>query len=593
MLLAATFGTVLGLFLFSMVSIGILAASIAALASGDGNKEKIEPNSVLVVDIEQMIVERRHPSPFDEFEFEGVESNRSMELGQWLETIEAAKADSSIKGLYLTGSMFNGSLATLRVMRAALTSFKESGKFVVAYNEVYGQSAYYLSTAADEVYLFQEGMIELYGMSAELAFFKGTMDKLGISATVLKGPNNVYKSAVEPFYRTDMSAESEEQVQRLLDVAWADLCADMAVARGVSTDEINNWADSLTIRQPEDYVSLKLIDGLVYYDDLLTKLREKLGLEADEEVSLVEMDDYANSLDSEDEGDEKSWEKKDEIAVVYAVGAIGSGEGDSENIGSETLSEAIREAREDEDVKAIVMRVNSPGGSALASEVIWREAKLAAAEKPFIVSFGGVAASGGYYIATHADRIFASAHTITGSIGVFGIIPDARGLFTDKFGITFDGVKTNEHADFGSMARGMDEAELKLLNDYVGQTYREFVGKVAEGRSLDPAVVDSLARGRVWMGSDALANGLVDEIGDLDDAIAYAAEAAGMTDYELKQLPEAEDPFEEMLSEITSDAKVQTARWLFGPQADLMLRVRELEKIEGLQMRMMHEIKAP
>jgi len=371
------------------------------------------------------------------------------------------------------------------------------------------------------------------------------------------------------------------------------MLADISESRGISNAELNAIADELSLKKPEDAVSHKLVDGLAYYDEIQAKLRTKLGLEEDDEIESISIETYARSMHSPLKmDDKKSWDQKSEIAVVYAVGGISSGKGDEQNIGSETLAKAIREARLDEDVKAIVMRVNSPGGSALASEVIWRETILAGEAKPFIVSFGDVAASGGYYISTHADRIFAQPTTITGSIGAFGLIPNMRGFFNENLGITFDGVKTNKHADFGSLSRDFDEAELGLLEGYLEQVYTEFVAKVAEGRGTTYAVIDSIGRGRVWTGSDALNIGLVDEIGDLGAAISYAAEAAELKDYDIIEMPKKRDPFESFMSDLTGSTKAVVAGWVLGEQEmEMWSKIEEMRKMDGIQARMLYDFK--
>lgn len=393
---ASTLGTVLGFILIFILGTIATTGIIAVISMASKSKEiKVKDNSLLVVDISQRLVEREKPNPFEGIEIEGFDDDRAISLHDFLKAIEVAKTDDNIKGIYLKGTQFAGSLTSMDAVREALIDFQDSGKFVVAYNEVYTQAAYYVSSAASEAYIFQEGMIELFGLRTELAFFKNTMEKLGIKATVLKGPDNLYKSAIEPFSREDMSEPNKEQIKRILDVIWERMSNDIAASRDMNIDSLNAIVNDLKIRKPEDAVALNLFDGAIYYDELLANFRTKLALDEDEDIEVIEIDDYAKTIDAPaDEEEDKSWELKDEIAVVYALGGINSGEGDDESIGSESLAKAIREAREDEDIKAIVMRVNSPGGSAMASEVIWREAKLAAEEKPFVVSFGNVAASG-------------------------------------------------------------------------------------------------------------------------------------------------------------------------------------------------------
>ncbi len=594
-LLASTIGTVLGLVLIIFIS-GIIMAGIissAVMMAGSSEKEvDVKPSSVLVVDLSERMLERSQPTPFENFEIEGVNVDDGIAMLDFMESIEAAKADSNIKGILLKGMFFSGGLSKAGDVRAALEDFKESGKFIIAYDEVMTQGAYYISSVADEVYLFQEGALDFRGMRSEIAFFKGTLDRLGIKTQVIRGKNNVYKSAVEPFMRENMSEENRYQLTELVSDIWDVMITDISESRGVSTDELNRIADEMDIRKPEDAVSLKLIDGLMYQDQLDAHLREKLGLEEDDDIEMIKLAKYAEVDHKEMDGaEEKIWELQDQVAVIYANGGIESGKGDDETIGSETLAKAIKKAREEEDVKAIVMRVNSPGGSALASEVIWREAVLASEEKPLVVSFGDVAASGGYYISTHADRIFAQPNTITGSIGAFGLIPEMKEFFNDKLGVTFDVVKTNDHADLGTLSRPFDEAELALFQGYLDQIYSEFVDKVAEGRGKSYDYIDSIGRGRVWTGQDALAIGLVDEMGSLQDAIDYAAEEAGLEKYDLLELPKQKDPFQKFISEFAGNTRVAIADLVLEEEEMKWFRkVEDIKRMEGVQMRMLYDI---
>lgn len=602
-MLASTVGTVIGFVLMFFVAGFIIAGAIGSammMASNVEKKVKVEDNSVLVINMSERVVERKERSPFDNIEIEGFDADKSIELDDLIHAIEAAKTDDRIKGIHLKGAVFAGRYATLEAVRDAILDFKESGKFVIAYSEVYSHGAYYLASVADEIYLFKEGLLELNGLSFQNAYFKNTLDKIGVEAVILKGPDNKYKSAVEPFARESMSDASKEQSQRLIDLLWGRIVDGIGKERNIAPEEINRIADELELKESEDAVRLGLIDGAIYYDELLANLRGKLELEDGDDIESIKVSKYAKVdhkvSDKEEikEGDkEKSWELQDQIAVIYAVGGIESGKGDEETIGSETVAKAIREAREDEDVKAIVMRVNSPGGSALASDVIWREVTLAREAKPFIVSFGDLAASGGYYISTHAHRIFASPSTITGSIGVFGLIPDARELLTDKMGITFDGVKTNKHADFGSLKRGFDEEEMIWFNHLITDTYDEFVQRVADGRGMTVEEVDSIARGRVWLGDDAIKLGLVDEFGGLDDAINYAAKEAGLEKYDLRELPEQDDPFESFIKDLTGDARMTVAEWVLGEgeEVALLKQLEEVKKMQGVQARMMIDLK--
>ena len=592
---ASTLGTVVGFVLIIFLSGLILAGIIgSAIMAGKSDSEvKVKSNSVLVIDLSETIVERTPENPFENIQIEGLGGSNGLELSDFIMALDAAAKDSNIKGILIRGAYFSGGMATMQTVRDHIVQFKDSSnKFVIAYEEAYTQGAYYVASASDEVYMFQEGALDFRGLRTEIAFLKGTMDKLGIDATIIKGPDNIYKSAVEPFYRENMSEPNKLQIQRIIDNVWGEMLSDIGASRGISVDEFNRIADEMAIKKPEDAKSLGLIDDLVYYDQIQSNLRGKLGIEEDDDIEAISIAKYSKvARRNIKKNDDKSWELKDEVAVIYAIGGINSGEGDEENIGSETLAKAIREARLDEDVKAIVLRVNSPGGSALASDVIWRETVLAGEAKPFVVSFGDVAASGGYYISANADRIFAMPNTITGSIGAFGIIPNLRGFFNDKLGMTFDGVKTNKHADFGSLARDFDEAEISLLNGYLEQIYTEFVQKVADGRGTSYEMIDSIGRGRVWTGGDALENGLVDEIGGLEDAIAYAAEMAELSDYDILELPKKSDPFEKFMKDFGGSMKAQVVEWVLGDEVKWLKKIDEIKKMEGIQSRMLYDIR--
>ena len=592
---ASTLGTVVGFVLIIFLSGLILAGIIgSAIMAGKSDSEvKVKSNSVLVIDLSKTIVERTPENPFENIQIEGLGGSNGLELSDFIMALDAAAKDSNIKGILIRGAYFSGGMATMQTVRDHIVQFKDSSnKFVIAYEEAYTQGAYYVASASDEVYMFQEGALDFRGLRTEIAFLKGTMDKLGIDATIIKGPDNIYKSAVEPFYRENMSEPNKLQIQRIIDNVWGEMLSDIGASRGISVDEFNRIADEMAIKKPEDAKSLGLIDDLVYYDQIQSNLRGKLGIEEDDDIEAISIAKYSKvARRNIKKNDDKSWELKDEVAVIYAIGGINSGEGDEENIGSETLAKAIREARLDEDVKAIVLRVNSPGGSALASDVIWRETVLAGEAKPFVVSFGDVAASGGYYISANADRIFAMPNTITGSIGAFGIIPNLRGFFNDKLGMTFDGVKTNKHADFGSLARDFDEAEISLLNGYLEQIYTEFVQKVADGRGTSYEMIDSIGRGRVWTGGDALENGLVDEIGGLEDAIAYAAEMDELSDYDILELPKKSDPFEKFMKDFGGSMKAQVVEWVLGDEVKWLKKIDEIKKMEGIQSRMLYDIR--
>lgn len=440
--------------------------------------------------------------------------------------LEIAKEDDKVKGIFLHCDGLATGMATTKEIREALLDFQSSGKFIIAYHEYYSTKAYYLSSVADQLYVFPSGMLGWLGLGAERMFLRGTLEKLDVEMQIVRGPDNQFKSAVEPLTRDRMSEASRLQVQRILDVVWEETVEAVAASRKLTPDRLNDIADSLLVRQSGDAVRYRMADGSLYYDEVLDTLSRRAGTRDKEELALLSFKKYALKKAKKARTAEKIDDKN--IALIFASGEIVDGEGTADQIGGSSLSEAIREAREDEAIKAIVLRVNSPGGSALASDMIWHEVMAAkAAGKPVVASMGDVAASGGYYIACAADKIYAQSNTITGSIGVFGVIPYTGKMFKNKLGITFDRVQTNPHAVF-STNRKLDEEEYRTVQMVVDTIYRDFVAKVASGRSMTPSAVDNIAKGRVWIGADAKKNGLVDAHGGLQDAIADAAQKAGI-----------------------------------------------------------------
>lgn len=459
-----------------------------------------------------------------------------------LNNIKAAATDPNISGIFIETSTMMTSTANIQEIREQLIEFRKSGKFVISYSDSYSQSAYYLATAGDKIYLTPSGMLDIHGMASQIMFYKHLFDKLDIEPQIIRGPNNKFKSAVEPYFLDKMSEANREQYDELLGSVWGQITEDISVARNIDITKINEFADNLTlVFDDETAYNNNFVDGLLYRDQIIDELHKLTGSAADDDINLIFNQQYASSRP-------KTKASSDKIAIVYAYGSIIDGEGDESTIGSITLSKAIREAREDKNVKAIVMRVNSPGGSALASEVIRREVELAANAKPFIVSMGNYAASGGYWISADSDYIFADATTLTGSIGVFAMIPNLEGLFNDKIGITFDVVKTNENSDFGTVTQPLTPYQKEMLQQSVGKTYDKFTTLVADSRKLRKSFVDSIGQGRVWSGIDAKELGLVDEIGGIEEAIAYAADKANITDsYSIKEYPKTKSLYEELL----------------------------------------------
>lgn len=586
---ASFLASILAYIVLSVVLMLIFFAMIGGIAANAEPQETmVRTGSVLHIELNDPIIERGIENQFD-IDFNTLEPNTKLGLNDILNNIEKAATDDRIEGVFLDLSSIAASPSTIQDVRDALVEFKESDKWIIAYAEGYTQGSYYLGSVADEMYLYPQGDLQFSGLYTELAFFKGMLDKLGVDVTIVRGPDNKYKSAVEPFMYESMSESNREQMEVLLGEIWEEMLADISASRNVSIDQLNSIADGLEIRSAEDAVAANLVDGTMYRDEIIAMLEAKVGVEeesTDEEeekkydfnakkLRFVKLGKYTRAKVPTDKPFELG---ADRIAVVYAVGAIESGEGDDATIGSARIAKALRQARENDEVKAVVLRVNSPGGSALASDVIWRETELIKeAGKPFVVSMGDLAASGGYYISAGADVIFAKPTTITGSIGVFGMIPNMERMFNEKLGVTFDRVHTNEHPGVLTTTRPLDEVEFEAINEQVSDIYYEFIGLVAEGRSMKVADVDSIAQGRVWTGIHAKEIGLVDELGSLNDAIDRAAELASLEDYRLKELPIVEDPFEKLIEEMTGQAKTQILLQELG------LNVRTLEHLEQVK----------
>ncbi len=523
-------GFFLTIILLSII-MGIVVVSLVALAT---TEEVTTPhNCILQIKLDRTINDRSPKNPmFIDFrswsKWEG--------LTDILDNIHKAKHDSNIKGILLDVSVIPAGLSTISEIRDALIDFKKSGKFVVSYSEFYSQGAYYLASVADRIYLQPQGMILFKGLDAEVTFIKGTLDKLDIKMQIIR--HGKFKAATEPLFLDKMSPENRRQLSELVNSSWAKIVDGISVSRSISAERLNQIADSLKAETPVYALNNRLVDQLAYRDELMKDLRQKLGLGNNKTINFITLEKYDNVADLH-----RNFTGKDgRIAVIYATGSIDGGNGDDQSIGSERLSKAFRKAREDKKIKAIVFRINSPGGSALASDVIWREVMLTAREKPVVASFGDVAASGGYYIACPSTKILADPSTITGSIGVFGVVPNLKGLFNNKLGITFDDAKTNINSDFVSLNKPMPAYQLNVFQAEIENIYSSFVSKVAEGRHLSEATVDSIGQGRVWIGTDARKIGLIDDFGGYDRAIEVAADLAKVKNYSLIYLPEQKEP---------------------------------------------------
>lgn len=578
------FASMIGFILSFFVAFLLLIAIIGALVSSAGNEGKVSiaSNSVLHVSLDYPITERTDKNPFAELDLFGLESKKTLGLNEILANINEAKTDDRIKGIYLDVSSLSAGMATIEEVRNALIDFKKSGKFIIAYSEVYSQGAYYLSSIADKIYLNPEGMIDFRGLSSEIMFFKGALEKLDIEAQIIKV--GTYKSAVEPFILDKMSEPNKQQVRSFLGSMYDHLLSEISKSRKISKESLFSIADSAKIRAPKDALTYKMVDGLKYKDEVLDELKKLTKIDKKKDIKSVSLEDYTAKEEIKEES------SKNRIAVIYANGEIISGEGDDETIGSERISRAIRKARTDDKVKAIVLRINSPGGSALASDVIWRETVLAKKTKPVIVSMGDVAASGGYYIACAADSIFAQPNTITGSIGVFGIIPNMQKFFKNKLGITFDGVKTGKFADLGSISRPLTEGEKMIIQLEVNKVYDTFTKKVADGRKKDQNYINSIGQGRVWSGTEALNIGLVDRLGDINDAIASAAKKAKLKDYKIVDYPSQIDPFTALFDKSGDKVKAYFVKRELGDNFMYYEQMKSALNLSGVQARIPYNI---
>ncbi len=498
----------------------------------------VEENTILHMELDGLIGDYSYAG-FDPNLFQ---MTKQFGLNEILEGIDLAAKDDRVKGIFLNCDNVSAGMATIKEIRDALIVFQENGKFVVSYHENYSKSAYYLSSAADELYVYPSGMLDFLGLGSEIVFIKGALEKLDVEMQIIRGSNNKFKSAVEPLIYEQMSEANRIQTQKYIDVLWGVMTSEIGASRNMKISRLNQIADSAFIRKSGDAVQYRMADASLYYDEVLDTLAKRSGVNSAEDVNLLSFQKYALKKTKEERILAKLDKKN--IAVIFAEGEIVDGMGGQNQIGGTSLSAQIRDARIDTNITAVVLRVNSPGGSALASDVIWREVmKTKEAGKPFIVSMGDVAASGGYYIACEGDRIFAQKNTITGSIGVFGIIPYTGDMLKNKLGVTFDRVQTNDHAIL-SLNKRLTEEELKLIQSGVDDIYDDFISKVGAGRNMKKSEVDSIGQGRVWAGKDAMEIGLIDEFGGLQDAINYAAEKANIAqeDISIKYYPEVKNP---------------------------------------------------
>ncbi len=578
----AFFGSLIGLLIATVLGVFLLVAMLKSGLGSVMNSRGTETTvltgkTILRLDLEGEIIERERENPFSQLaDITPMVDGNQLGLNTLIRKIKGAAKDDKITGIYLRFKDLRGGIASLAELRKALLDFRASGKYVYSYSENFTQGQYYLASVSDRVFLNPEGSIAWKGLAMNMLFFRNAFDKLNIEMQIFR--HGKFKSAVEPFILEKMSEANRLQSEVFLNSIWHSLLKDIAASRKVPVEELNAMANNLTIRFAEDALGT-LIDQVAYEDEVLDILRQKSEVtDSKKSIPFVKVNKY-HAKPGAGVGAGR-------IAVVYANGPITSGDGRDEEAGSDRICKALKEARENDKIKAIVLRVNSPGGSALASDVIWREMLLTKKDKPVVVSMGDVAASGGYYISCAADRIFAQPNTITGSIGVFGVLPNFGKLLEHKIGITTDTVNTNKYSDIASGLRAVTPAERDFVQASVERVYEVFTSKVAQGRNISQASVDSMGQGRVWSGSDALKLNLVDELGGLSEAVAYAAEKAGLKDYRITELPKLKGPFDGIFNTAEKEVEQRVLSGTLGAAYPYFKQLQDMVKVSGVQARL-------
>lgn len=545
-------GTFVSLFISAVIIFIIFIAILTAFSGsieGEESVKKISNNSVLRLKFDYPIPERTNDDPFANFNPITFSNNKYLGLNDIQTVIKAAQTDDKISGILLDLSSIQCGMATLEEIRNALQSFKKSKKFVYCYADVLSQKAYYLGSVADKVFLNPMGEIEFIGLSSTFVSFKNTLDKIGVEAQIIRPDSNKFKSAVEPFILEKMSNENRAQTSKYLNSVWSEMLSNIAQSRNINIEKLQQIAGNFLIRDAISAKSNKIIDEIFYRDESEREIRRAIGIGEDAKISYVSPSDYVSHARKE-----LTTSEENKIAIVYAVGEINYGAGDGQSIGSSSLCSTLKKVRDNDKIKGVVLRVNSPGGSALASEIIWREVVLTKAKKPVVVSMGDLAASGGYYISAPADYIVADNTTLTGSIGVFGILMNLQKILNEKVGIMTDTVKTNNYADFASPTRPLNNNEKQILADNVNKTYKTFLKRVADGRGMKIEDVDKIGQGRVWTGKDAIELNLVDKIGNVDTAIAYLSKKIGIEKFSIEEYPKQESKLSSLLGKEQNEA---------------------------------------
>jgi protease-4 len=576
-----TLATITGIIIASILMFLVMLGSLSIIIAAGDKSASISENSVLVLKAGVPIPDRGDPNPFAGFDIINMTLTPTPGLNDILQNLEKASSDKKIKGILIENDLMPSGWGTTEEIRNALKKFREeSGKFVISYTDyALPQEGYYLSTAADRIYINPSSMVDFKGLSGEVMFFKKALEKLGIDVQVTR--HGKFKGAVEPFILDELSDENREQIKDYVGSIWNHAVKMISESRGIPEDQLNLLADNLAGFTAEGALESKLVDGLLFRDELNDTLKSLSGLTSDDKINFVSMTKY-NKVPNP----KKVFTVKTRIAVIYASGTIVSGKGNNYNIGGKHYAEVIRKERLDSTVKAIVLRVNSPGGVATAADIIWREVELAARVKPVVISMGNYAASGGYYISAPGTKIYTNPTTISGSIGVFGLLPNTGKLMEQKLGITTETVNTNKSSDFPSILRPMNTYEKEVMQKIIEKIYSDFVSKVSSGRKMTFESVDSIGQGRVWSGISAVKLGLADETGGLKDAIKGAAALAGIETYSIRELPAIEDPYTKLLSQLGGDIKMILLKKDLGESFRFYKELMEINDLSGIQARL-------
>jgi protease-4 len=575
-----TLATITGIIIASILFFIVMLAGFSAIVSSGNKPVSISNNSILVLKAGVPIPDRGDQNPFSGLDLFNMTITPAPGLNEILQNIEKASGDNKIKGILIENGLLPAGWATTEEIRNALLKFRENGKFVISYSDyVLTQQCYYLSTAADKIYINPGSMVDFKGLSSEVMFFKKALEKIGVEVQVTR--HGKFKGAVEPFILDKLSEENKTQIKDYSGSIWNQIITDISESRGIQVAQLNRIADNLDGNVASRALETRLVDGLLYRDALIDTLKAISGINTDKDLNLVSMTKYSKVPDTK-----MTYSAKNKIAVIYASGTIVTGKGNESNIGGNSYADLIRKVKKDTSVKAIVLRVNSPGGSATASDIIWNELNLAAKVKPVVISMGNYAASGGYFISAPGTKIYANPMTISGSIGVFGMIPDASKLLEQKLGLTTEVVNTNKNSDFPSVYRPMNNYEKKMMQLSIENIYSDFVSKVAAGRKMTARSVDSIGQGRVWSGNSAQKIGLVDEIGGLKDAITGAAKLAGIERYSVRELPVIEDPYTRILTQLGGEVRMSILKKELGESIKYYNMVQEIKDLSGIQARL-------